>query len=47
MFTPNFTTPEFFDTLQLLRRLFGEKLINQDFTVRMKRKPTSWPMPDA
>jgi putative aldouronate transport system substrate-binding protein len=30
-FTPEFLTPQFVDTLKLFKRLFAEKLINQDF----------------
>ncbi|NQX44420.1 extracellular solute-binding protein [Paenibacillus tritici] len=32
-FTPEFMTPEFTDTLNLFRKLYAEKLINQDFAV--------------
>ncbi|TYP78981.1 extracellular solute-binding protein [Paenibacillus methanolicus] len=32
-FTPEFMTDEFFNTMKLFRRLYEEKLINQDFAV--------------
>ena len=32
-FTPEFMTPEYMQVLDLLKRLYDEKLLNQDFAV--------------
>ncbi|MGG1553418.1 extracellular solute-binding protein [Paenibacillus ferrarius] len=32
-FTPEYMTPEFFDTMKMFRKLYSEKLLNQDFAV--------------
>ncbi|MDQ1910331.1 extracellular solute-binding protein [Paenibacillus sp. GD4] len=41
-FTPEYTTPEFMETLKLFRRLYAENLMNQDFAVLDAAEAEKW-----